>query len=72
VVLDGTVSSDDDGIVSYQWKQTLGTPVTLSDPGASALEFAAPAIAASSETLTFSLTVKDAGGCSQRIPARSP
>ncbi len=62
VTLDGTKSSDDVGIVSHRWKQTKGTPVSLPDPSLPALEFTAPNIAASSEALTFSLTVTDTSG----------
>ncbi|MCU0589799.1 MAG: PKD domain-containing protein, partial [Syntrophobacteraceae bacterium] len=61
VMLDGSASTDDEGIVSYQWKQTLGTPVALSDPNAPSVQFIAPTISAASETLTFTLTVTDAG-----------
>ncbi len=61
VMLDGSASTDDEGIVSYQWKQTLGTPVALSDPNAPSVQFIAPTISAASETLTFTLAVTDAG-----------
>jgi len=67
-VLDGMASTDDDAIVSYRWKQTAGTPVTLSDPTSPTPQFIAPSIvgarsrAAISEMLTFSLTVTDTSG----------
>jgi len=67
-VLDGMASTDDDAIVSYRWKQTAGTPVTLSDPTSPTTPFIAPSIvgarsrAAISEMLTFSLTVTDTSG----------
>ena len=61
VTLDGSASTDDETIVSYQWKQTLGTPVVLSNPNGPATQFTAPSISAASETLTFTLTVTDAG-----------
>ncbi len=67
-VLDGMASTDDDAIVSYRWKQTAGTPVTLSDPTSPTPQFIAPSIvearsrAARGEMLTFSLTVTDTSG----------
>ncbi|MBN2539518.1 MAG: hypothetical protein JXB09_05665, partial [Deltaproteobacteria bacterium] len=63
VILDGSGSSDPDGdIVAYHWTQTGGTDVTLSDSAAAQPSFTAPDTGAAGETLTFELTVEDAGG----------
>jgi hypothetical protein len=63
VILDGSNSSDADGsIASYQWTQTGGTPVTLSDPSAAKPVFTAPEVGPGGEALTFQLKVADDGG----------
>jgi hypothetical protein len=63
VTLNGTNSSDaDDGIALYLWKQVSGIPVTLSDTTSIQPEFTAPRGITQTESLTFSLTVQDAGG----------
>jgi predicted RNA-binding protein with TRAM domain len=63
VTLDGSNSSDsDDGIASYLWNQTAGTPVTLSSATAVQPTFTAPDVGPSGESLTFQLTVTDSGG----------
>ncbi len=63
VTLDGGGSTDPDGnIVSFLWEQTDGPTVTLSDPSAIQPQFLAEVSASSS--LTFRLTVTDAGGLS--------
>ena len=64
VVLDGSASSDpDDGIAAYLWEQTgTGTVVTLSDPTAVQPTFVTPLIDSGEITLSFRLTVTDAGG----------
>ena len=63
VTLNGTGSTDpDDGISSYRWNQTSGTPVTLSDPTAVLPTFTAPAAGTDGEVLSFTLTVTDIGG----------
>ncbi len=63
VILNGFGSSDpDDGIGAYQWTQTVGTPVSLSDPAAVYPSFFAPDVGPGGEALTFQLTVADKGG----------
>ncbi len=62
VILDGSGSSDDAGITSHYWKQSLGTPVILASTTSPTLQFTAPVITSWTETLTFSLTVADAAG----------
>jgi len=63
VTLNGSGSSDsDDGIVSYQWTQTDGTPVVLSDSGSIQPTFTAPEVGEDVLTLTFQLVVTDGGG----------
>jgi len=63
VTLDGSNSSDpDDGIAFYQWEQTIGIPVTLSNPTVSKPTFISPPVDLSGTTLTFRLTVEDNGG----------
>lgn len=57
VLLDGTGSYDNDGtIASYQWTQTAGTQVALTDSDTATPSFTAPA---TSDTLSFLLTVTD-------------
>ena len=65
VTLDGTGSSDPDSgdsITSYLWKQTGGTPVTLSNITNEMPIFVAPPTDLTGTTLTFQLTVTDNGG----------
>ncbi len=63
VTLDGSNSTDpDDGIASYLWTQTAGTPATLSDPTAVQPTFTSPNLGSDGESLTFQLTVTDNGG----------
>ncbi len=63
VTLDGSDSSDpDDGIASYLWYQTEGTPVILSDTTAMQPVFTAPDIGLTGQSLIFTLTVTDHGG----------
>ncbi|MDB4028381.1 putative Ig domain-containing protein [Flavobacteriaceae bacterium] len=58
VTLDASGSTDDVGISSYAWVQTSGTSVTLSNAAIASPTFTAPAV---EETLTFEVTVEDAG-----------
>jgi hypothetical protein len=63
VTLDGTASSDADGsIAAYQWAQTGGTAVALSNAATARTSFTAPIVDLSGETLTFTLTVTDDDG----------
>jgi PKD repeat protein len=63
VTLDGSFSLDiDDGIASYLWTQTGGQTVTLSNPALSQPTFTAPNVGPDGTSLTFNLTVADAGG----------
>lgn len=62
IKLSGIGSSDPDGeIKSYQWAQTAGSPVKLSDTKAAELIFTAPT-ANSPEEYEFELTVTDNNG----------
>ena len=63
VTLDGSSSSDHfGGALSYQWTQTQGSNVTLSDSQSVNPTFSAPYVGAGGETLTFQLTVTDPAG----------
>jgi hypothetical protein len=63
VTLDGSNSSDpDNDISSYQWNQTGGLSVTLSDTSAARPTFTAPNVGPGGASLTFQLTVTDSGG----------
>ncbi|MEJ2693953.1 MAG: hypothetical protein P8166_13125 [Candidatus Thiodiazotropha sp.] len=53
--------NDAEGAVSYLWSQTAGTTVTLSDNASATPSFTAPNVDVD-ETLSFDLTVTDAGG----------
>jgi len=65
VTLDGSDSLDiDDGIVSYSWKQIRGPAVTLSDAALDQPTFTAPNVELDGVSLTFDLTVTDAGNLS--------
>ncbi|HXF06415.1 MAG TPA: PKD domain-containing protein [Blastocatellia bacterium] len=63
VTLDGTGSRDPDGDpITFEWRQTAGPPVTLSDPTSPRPRFTAPSLLLNEPTslrLTFSLTVSD-------------
>ena len=57
VTLDGTGSSDTDGtITAYQWTQTAGTAVTITNANQAIATFTAPA---APDSLTFQLLVTD-------------
>jgi len=58
VTLNGSGSFDPQGgNLSYQWEQTGGTVVVLSDPTSALPTFTAPDVGSSGETLTFELRV---------------
>lgn len=61
VTLDGSNSSDTDGdLATYQWAQTGGTAITLSDSSAASTTFVAPTVGTSGASLSFRLTCTDA------------
>ncbi|MCX5852538.1 MAG: PKD domain-containing protein, partial [Deltaproteobacteria bacterium] len=62
VTLNGSGSTDPDGtIASWQWTQTGGPAVTLSDSSAMSPTFTSPTVGVEGEALTFELTVTDDG-----------
>ncbi|MGB5089836.1 MAG: PKD domain-containing protein [Nitrososphaeraceae archaeon] len=62
VVLDGSGSSDSDGLItSYLWDQTEGPAVVLNSTNTAAVSFDAP-IVTNDTLLKFTLTVTDNGG----------
>ncbi|MGD2029767.1 MAG: PKD domain-containing protein [Desulfobacterales bacterium] len=63
VTLDGINSLDiDDGIASYSWEQISGPAIILSDSASCQTSFTAPNVESDGVSLTFNLTVTDAGG----------
>jgi hypothetical protein len=63
VSLDGSGSSDAfNDVLSYQWFQTVGPAVALSDATSARPTFLAPSAVESEVVLAFSLAVKDRGG----------
>jgi len=63
VTLDGSNSSDPDGsTASYQWTQTVGPSVTLSNSTSAQPTFVPPPVDIGGESLSFLLTVVDNGG----------
>jgi fibronectin type 3 domain-containing protein len=67
VTLDGAGSVDPDGFaLKYDWVQTSGSPVALSNAFVAQPTFRAPNVDPDGETLTFQLTVTDSGGVQAR------
>jgi hypothetical protein len=63
VILNGSNSSDPDGsIASYQWTQSSGTSVTLSNTSVVNPTFVSPAVGGGGASLMFTLTVTDGFG----------
>lgn len=59
VILDGAGSTDSDGIITaYQWTQTSGPPVAISNAGQAQASFTAPVVS-SDTVLVFQLLVTD-------------
>lgn len=59
VTLDGSDSFDPDNILSYEWTQTEGASVSLSDAETVNPTFISPAVSGDDAILTFQLTVED-------------
>jgi len=62
VSLNGSGSDPDNGISSWQWRQTAGSSVTLTGAATQQARFTAPNIATGVATLVFELGTIDAGG----------
>ncbi|HEX5679822.1 MAG TPA: choice-of-anchor U domain-containing protein, partial [Desulfobacterales bacterium] len=76
VFLNGTGTDPENGTLTYQWRQTGGASVALSNPTTARASFIAPGIATGTATLTFELRVTDAEGLSAvdtlAVVVRSP
>ncbi len=62
VTLNGSGSDPEGGTLSYQWEQTAGAAVSLSNATSASCSFTAPDVAAAGGVLTFRLTVSDSAG----------
>lgn len=62
VTLDGSGSSDDQGIATWDWTQESGPAVTLSGADSAQATFTAPEVEEAGATLVFELNVTDAHG----------
>jgi hypothetical protein len=74
--LRGSGLDPENAIVSYQWRQTGGIAVSLSNATSAQAAFTAPAIATGTTSLVFELRVTDAAGLSatdtMTVTVRSP
>ncbi len=71
VTLEGSGSDPDDGdSLTYAWRQTGGTTLTLASASEASTTFTAPSGLASDETLVFRLRVTDEGGLSAEDETR--
>jgi len=59
VTLDGSASSDDGTISTYNWTQTSGISITLNNANTPGPSFNAPEVSNAGDTLTFQLVVTD-------------
>jgi hypothetical protein len=59
-LLGGDSFDPDSEPLTYEWTQTVGPAVSLSDPAAAAPTFTAPPVDPAGETLVFALTASDA------------
>ena len=64
VIVNGAGSDPDNGISSWQWRQTGGPSVALTGAATQQVRFTAPNIATGTATLVFELRVADAAGLS--------
>jgi hypothetical protein len=64
VTLSGTGADPDNGIASWQWRQTAGASVALAGAATQQARFTAPLISTGSLSLVFEFRVTDAAGLS--------
>ncbi len=64
VVLSGNGTDPENGTLTYQWRQTGGNSVALSNPTSANAGFTAPGITSGTTTLVFELTAADPAGLS--------
>ena len=64
VVLDGSNSTDDGTIITYNWQQISGPSMLIFESSSMTPSFSAPLVSSASETYTFELTVTDDEGLS--------
>jgi hypothetical protein len=62
VTLSGSGTDPDNGITSWQWRQTSGAAVSLTGAATQQARFTAPAITSGSLNLVFEFTATDAAG----------
>ncbi|PTL83911.1 hypothetical protein DAT35_10655 [Vitiosangium sp. GDMCC 1.1324] len=66
VTLSGSGTDPEGGVLTYEWKQTTGTPVTLSDASVPKPTFVAPEVTGDTD-LQFELRVRD--GVNTSVPS---